>query len=87
MGGDYYYNEAALHKGTHKVKSYLSGDTVLDVSKPEGKIPYKIINGIKYQTLPYAKKRALANLKKEDAKYRWDKEREFLRRLIIKCVQ
>lgn len=83
MGGDYYYTKPAEHEGTYKVKSYVTENTVVDVSKPENNIPYKVIDGIRYQTLPYAKKRALATLKKEESKFRWPKEKEFLKRLKV----
>ena len=89
IGGDFFYNKPAMHKGTWKVKTIgddLKRDTfddgeVADFSIPDKKYPTKIINGVRYRILKEeinAKKRSVAD---KEMKFRHKKDRGDLKRI------
>lgn len=74
--------EKAEHPGTFKVKSKVTGKTIVDYSKPENHIPTRRINHIRYATLEYAKKKALEALHNPEAKFRHDKDLDAYNRIL-----
>jgi hypothetical protein len=83
FGGDYFYVEPALHKGTYKVKAHANKEGYVDYTKPEKKIPYDLINGKKYIQLGAVKKHIKRTLKDKEAKFRHDKDRDALNRIRV----
>lgn len=59
VGGNYFFKKEAMHKGTWKVKGM--GDDLIpntqddvevaDFSKPDKKVKFKVINGMRYRDL------------------------------------
>ena len=89
VGGNYFYNKPAMHKGTWKVKTIgddLKKDTfddeeIADFSLPDKNYKSKTINGIKFRILKEeikAKKRSLAD---KEMKFRHEKDRNDLNRI------
>jgi hypothetical protein len=84
FGGDYFIIEPAKHKGTWKVKDKIRKETIVDYTKPNRKkIPNRLIGGKRYVTLDYVKKHINKTLKDESAKYRWDKDKDVLNRILV----
>jgi len=98
VGADYFYSKPAKHKGTFKVRG--KGDDLImnteddidyaDFSKPEKKIDFITIDGLRYRKLKdeiKAKKKAIADPK---FKFRHEKDRKDVNRikdnLIIKRI-
>ena len=89
VGGNYFYSKPAMHKGTWKVKGVgddLIKDTKDDVdyadfSKPEKKIGFVTIDGLRYRNLKdeiKAKKKAVAD---PEFKFRHEKDQKDLDRI------
>jgi len=83
MGFNAFETKQAIHKGTVRVKSRVTGDSVADYTIPEGKISHKRIGGKNYVTLPYIKKGINKTLKDPKAKYRHDKDKDSLNRIKV----
>jgi len=83
MGFNAFKVEPAQHEGTYKVKSNVTGKGVADYTKPENKIPFRIIDKKKYIKLDYVKEHIGKTLKDPEAKYRWEKDRDALNRIRI----
>lgn len=81
--GDYFYVEPAKHEGTWKVKAHINKEGYADYTKPEGKVPHRVIGGKKYVKLDYVKQHIRKTLKDKEAKYRWDKDRDSLNRIMV----
>jgi len=81
--GDFFFVKQALHPGTWKVKSHITGDTHADYTKPDKQIPFDRIGGKKYVKLSAVKKHIKKTLKDPEAKYRWEKDRDALNRILI----
>ena len=81
--GDFFFIEQAKHKGTYKLKDRLRKKTIIDYTKQKGKIPSRIIEGKKYVSLDYIKKHIRKILKDKKSKYRWDKDRDTLNRILV----
>ena len=82
-GGDFFSTESALHKGTHKVKSNVTGRTVADYTSQGKKPGVKKILGVKYATLSSIKRKIEKNLRDEKSAFRHDKDRETLQRIKL----
>ena len=89
VGGDYYFHKEAMHKGTWKVKG--KGDDLLpntpddvevaDFSKPDKKVNFVTIGGLRYRKLRdeiKAKKKAVAD---PNFKFRHEKDKADLERI------
>jgi len=90
-GGDFYYTQPALHKGTHKVK-HIGVDKIketeddfgiADYTKPIRKHKTKTIDGIKYVTLNEIKKDKKRALSLKKFEFRHQKDREDLNRIKL----
>ncbi len=71
------------HKNTFKVRARANTETYADFTKPDKKIPYKIINGKRYATLPYHQKHAQQTIKAGTATHRVGKDRDQINRIKI----
>lgn len=83
FGGDFFFTESAIHKGTHRVKDRVRKSVVADYTKPKKKIPHKKIGGKNYAKLSHIKKHIKKTLKDKEAKYRHDEDRDALNRIRI----
>ena len=82
-GGNYFVVKLGKHKGTFKVVSKVSGETVADVTAATDIIPYRVIGSIRYATLDYHVKRIKAILADKTASYRHEKDKETARRIRL----
>ena len=82
-GGDYFKVKQALHKGTYKVKSNVTGRTVADYTSQGKKPNFKKILGTRYATLSSIKTKIGKTLKDESQEFRHDKARETLQRIKL----
>jgi len=89
VGGNYFYSKPAIHKGTWKVRGVgddLIKDTkddvdYVDLSKPESKVMFITIDGLRYRNLKdeiKAKKKAVAD---PNFKFRHEKDKADLERI------
>ena len=84
FGGDYFRVKKAKYPNTHKVVSNVTGETVVDFTKPEGKVASRMaIDGVKYARMKYLKKKLLAQLRNPAAKFRRKKDLETLKRIQV----
>ena len=83
FGGDYFFVTPARHPNTFRVKSHVDGSVAADYTKPDGKIPYDKIDGIKYVKLSYVKKTANKTLEDPFSSYRHDKDRDVVNRIKV----
>ena len=89
LGGDYFYTKPARHRGTTKLIA-VGGDnrrnteddfTIADYTRPRNKMPYKTINGERYETLKHIEENRKQILSNPQNKYRWEKDRDVLNRI------
>jgi hypothetical protein len=89
FGGDYFFSKPAMHKGTFKVKgkgddlipNTKDDEEIADFSKPEKKIDFVIISGLRYRKLKdeiKAKKKSIADPK---FKFRHEKDQRDIDRI------
>lgn len=70
----------AIYGRTWKVKNE-QGETIADYTRP-GRLPNtKNVLGVKYADLEYSKRKAQKILKKPEASYRWEKDRDLIDRI------
>lgn len=81
--GDYFYTEKALHSGTHKVKSHVTGKGVADYTRRIKGLPYITKYKTRFVPLSWIKSEAAKVLKDKDSKYRWNKDRDTLQRIKL----
>jgi hypothetical protein len=87
--GDYFYSKPAQHKGTYKVKGIGNDlirdneddESIADFSKPDKKIRYKIINGLKYRNLKDEIKAKQKSISNPEFKFRYTKDKGDLDRI------
>ena len=83
FGGDFFRTEPAEFKGTVKVKSNVTEQTIADYTDPKREIPYTKRRGIKYANFKHFKKRIKESLANPTNKFRHTKDRETLRRIKL----
>lgn len=91
-GGDFFFVKPAQHPGTFKViskgKDMRKGTKddvgIVDYTKPDHKIPFRTIEGVRYVTLGEMKKNKVKTLKDKESQYRWEKDREHLELIKVK---
>lgn len=89
VGFDYYYMKGAEHKGTWKVKGRGSDlikgteddESIADYTKPDKKIKFVTINGIRYRVLKEELKRKIATTKDPEFKFRHEKDKDDIKRI------
>ena len=89
VGFDYFYHKEAKHKGTWKVKgrgvdmrkNTEDDESIADYSKPDGKVPFVLIDGIRYRVLKKELERKRAVAKDPEYKFRHEKDRDDINRI------
>lgn len=87
--GNYFYSKPAIHKGTYKVKGIGNDlirdneddESIADFSKPDKKIKYKIINGLRYRNLKDEIKAKQKSISDPEFKFRYEKDKGDLDRI------
>lgn len=82
-GGDYFKVEPALHMGTYRVKSKVTGRVIADITFPERKIKFHKIKGINYASLEYHERKIERVLADPEIAFRHSKDRDALQRIRI----
>lgn len=83
FGGDFFYVIPGCHPGTWKVKAHATGETYADYTKPEGPVPYDVINGIKFAKLSFMKKTFERSLTDPFSDFRYEKDLDAINRIKI----
>lgn len=82
-GGNFFRVEPAIHPGTFRVKSNVTGQVVADVSLKDRTVSFTRIAGINYASLDWLEKEAKETLADPDDKFRWHKDRDTLQRIEV----
>ena len=91
MGEDVFFMKPAQHKGTYRVmnkgpdrrKNTKDDYEVVDYTKSSQRVPYHVIDGIRYESLGSIEKGKRRILKDPESEYRHDKDRGDLQRIAI----
>ncbi len=83
FGGDFFFVKQAMHPGTFKVVAHANQVGYADYTKPDKNIPFDRIGNKKYVKLSHVKSHIKKTLKDPEAKYRWDKDKDALNRILI----
>lgn len=83
FGGNFFFVEPALHPGTFKVKSVVTGATAVDISGLDEIVPNVEVKGINYATLDHQVKNIKRSLADPASSFRHNKDRETLQRIDI----
>ena len=86
-GGNFFSTKKARYKDTYKVKSNVTGNTVVDYTKQRKKVQVKQILGTKYEDLDSIKKSINKTLRDESSAFRHDKDMEALQRIKLNEAQ
>ncbi len=81
--GNFYIVKKAKHGGTYKVVSKVGDKGIVDVGKPDRKIPTVTKKGIKLATLEFQKQQIKKSLADKESKFRHAKDREVRSRIKI----
>lgn len=79
--GNKYEVKPARHKGTYKVKDMTTGETLVDYTSPRRHPKTKRVLGVKYADTNYAKRKIKKILKDINSEYRWEKDKDILKRI------
>lgn len=83
MGGNFFFIKPALHPDTWKVVAYANKQGYVDYTKPKKHIPFDVIGGKRYVKLSHVKQTIRRTLRDPESKYRHDKDRDALQRILI----
>lgn len=83
LKGNYFYVKSAKHGGTHKVMSKIGEKGIVDIGKPEKKVPTIKKKGIKLATLKFQKAQINKSLKDKASAWRHAKDKEVRTRIKI----
>jgi hypothetical protein len=89
VGFDYYFSKEADHKGTWKVKgkgadlkaNTKDDESIADYTKPEERISYVRIKGLRYRVLREELKRKVATVKDPEFEFRHKKDKDDIKRI------
>jgi len=81
FGFDAFALKPALHEGTTKVYSKVTGRGLADFTKPDKRPPSKKIKGKRYVTLSYINKTAKKTLKDKESAFRHAKDKDSIQRI------
>ncbi len=81
--GDFFHVKKGISKvlPVSKVISNITGKGIVDFARPNRKIQTKVVSGIRVATLKDQRDKAIRNLTDPNARFRRDKDREFLQRV------
>ncbi len=82
-GGDFFSVEPAIHLGTFRIRSKITGVVVADVSLKDREIKFKRIQGINYATLDWLEEEAERLIASPDAEFRRSKDKDNLQRIKV----
>lgn len=82
-GGDYFSVEPAIHEGTFRVRSRVTGTVVADISIKNRDIDFTRRKGVNYATQDFLEEEATNNLSDPAKEFRHNKERDTLQRIAI----
>ncbi len=83
FGGNFFRVEKAKFKGTIKVKSNVTEQTVADYTNPKREIQHTKRRGIRYANFKHFKRRIKESLADPKNRFRHEKDRETLRRIKL----
>ncbi len=83
LGGNYYEVREAKHGGTHKVISRIGDKGIVDVGKPDRKVPTVTRKGVRLATLKFQLQQIRKSLADPQSKFRHAKDREVRSRIKI----
>lgn len=83
LKGDFFFVRPAKHGGTHKVISRIGDKGIIDVGKPDRKVPTVIREGVRVATLEFQKQQIRKSLADKESKFRHAKDREVRSRIRI----
>ena len=86
---DYFYTKEAEHKGTWKIKgrgvdgrkNTIDDESIADYSKPEKKIPFVVLNGVRYRKLAEEIKAKQKSVADPEFEFRHKKDKDDLNRI------
>ncbi len=82
-GGDFFSVEPAIHEGTFRIRSKVTGVVVADVSLKDREIDFKRIKGVNYATLDWLEKETERLLADPETEFRRRKDRDNLQRIKV----
>ena len=90
-GEDVFFMKAAQHKGTYRVmnkgpdrrKNTEDDYEVVDYTKSSQRVPYRVIDGVRYESLGSIERGKKKILKDPESSYRHEKDRGDLQRIVI----
>jgi len=82
-GGDFFGVEPAIHPGTFRIRSKVTGVVVADVSLKDREIKFKQMQGINYATLDWLEGEAERVIASPEAKFRRHKDVDNLQRIRV----
>jgi len=82
-GGDFFKVEPAIHPGTFRIRSKVTGVVVADVSLKDREIKFRRIQGVNYATLDWLEDEAERLIADPDAKFRRSKDMDNLQRIRV----
>ena len=83
FGGDYYKVVKGKHQSTWRVICKVNNVVYVDYTKPDGVVPYDVIDGHKYVKLSHVKKHIDRTLDDPSAHFRHVKDVDVLNRIKI----
>jgi len=82
-GGDYFGVEPAVHEGTFRIRSKVTGIVVADVSLKDREIDFKRIKGVNYASLDWLEQEAERLIVNPEAEFRRSKDQDNLQRIKV----
>lgn len=82
-GGDFFGVEPAIHEGTFRIRSKVTGVVVADVSLKDREIDFKRIKGVNYASLEWLEWEAERLIASPDAEFRRSKDMDNLQRIKV----
>ena len=82
-GGDFFGVEPAIHPGTFRIRSKVTGVVVADVSLKDREIKFKRIRGVNYASLDWLEGEAERVIALPDAQFRRAKDVDSLQRIKV----
>lgn len=87
-GGEYFSIEPAIHEGTFRIRSKVTGVVVADISMKDRQIDFKKRQGVNYATLDFLEEEAENVLSDPEKSFRHNKDRDTLQRIkVLKRVK
>ena len=82
-GGDFFGVEPAIHPGTFRIRSKVTGVIVADISLKDRNIDFRRLKGVNYATLDWLENEAERLIANPEAKFRRSKDKDTLQRIRV----